>query len=94
MSQKTETAISKEHTCVVNDHGFSKHRWGKFGVSQFGVEVQFKVGIIVHLLVTKQNDLSTLSSFYILFQDIVNDRVDVLIYILEKKWEAIFDGHL
>lgn len=87
-------ATAKALTSVINDHGFSEHRGGVFGVSQFGVEVEFKVGIIVHLLVSQPDDLPALCSFHILFQDIVDDRVNVLIHILEKKWEAVLDGHL
>ena len=33
-------------------------------------------------------------TFNILFKHIVNDRVYVLINILEKEWEAIFNGQL
>lgn len=87
-------AMPNNLTGIINDNGFSEHRWGVFGVSKFGVEVQFEVGIIVHLLVTQPEDLSALCSFYVLLQDIVNHGINILIHILKKEWEAIFNGYL
>lgn len=86
--------MCKDITGVINDHGFSKNRWAIFGICQFGVEVEFKVGIIFYVLITQNNDLFALCSFDILFQDIVNDRVNELIHILEEERNTKFDGHL
>ncbi len=33
-------------------------------------------------------------TFDVFLQYIIYDRVDVLIYVLEEEWEAIFDSHL
>ena len=30
----------------------------------------------------------------VLFEDIIDDRVDVLIHVLEEERESVFDGHL
>lgn len=94
MSWKMTAEMGKDITGVINDHGFSKNGWAVFGICQFGVEVEFKVGIVFYFLITQHNDLFALGSFDILFQDIVNDRVNELIHILEEEWIAKSDGHL
>ena len=53
---------------VVDDHGLAKDVGAVLGVGQLGVEIQPEVFIIVHLLVSKHNNLT---AFFAWRQDVV-----------------------
>ena len=37
---------------------------------------------------------ASILTFDIFLEDIINDRINVLIHIFKQEWEAILDGHL
>lgn len=48
---------------IVDDHGFTKHIRGVLWIGQLSIQIEPEVGVIVHLLVAKQNELSTFVSY-------------------------------
>ena len=61
MSRNNEHTSRQTHLqcdSVVDDHGLAKDVGAVLGVGQLGVEIQPEVFIIVHLLVSKHNNLT------------------------------------
>lgn len=81
-------------TRVVDDHGLAEHGRRVPRVGQLGVEVEPEVGVVVHLLVTKDDELPALHGPHVLLQDIVDDGVDVLIHVVEQERGPVLDGDL
>lgn len=79
-------------TCVIDYHGLPKYCRRELGVCKFGIEVKFKVGIIVNFLITKYDNLTSLWPFYILLKNVVNNWINIFIHILEKEGETILNG--
>lgn len=81
-------------TRVVDHHGFPKHGRAVSGVGQLGVQVEPEVGVVVHLLVSQDDELPALGGGDVLLQDVVNHGVDVLIHIVEQEGGPVLYGHL
>ena len=78
---------------ITSDFVAKYSRWAT-RIWQFRRQVQFKGRIIVNFFVTKNNELAALAAFDILFKYIINNRVNVLINILEQEGKPVFDGKL
>ena len=65
-----------------------------FRIGELRVEVESEARFVVDLLVAQQDRLASGGAFDVLGQDVVDDRIDVVVHVLEETRKSVLDAQL